>query len=75
MTEKTNDTELITILGEVEKYLTRAGILASTFGMAVANNPALLTKMRRGGGLYSKTMSAIRKYIKDNPPPKRRPHQ
>ena len=71
MTKKTDDTELTRILDEVEKYLTRAGILASTFGMAVASNPALLTKMRRGAGLYSRTMSAIRKYMKDNPPQKR----
>ena len=71
MTDKTQDTELIKILDEVERYLKRRGLNGTAFGLAVSGNSALLTKMRRGDSLYSKTMSAIRKYMKDNPPPKR----
>ena len=68
MIKKSQDTELAKILEEVEKYLKQSGMMATRFGVAVINNSALLTKMRRGAGLYSGTMTAIRKYIKDHPP-------
>ena len=60
------DTELHRLLGEVERYLKKSGVPASTFGLSIVNDRAMVLRMRRGKAITSKNMSLIRAFMAEN---------
>ena len=47
------------ILSIIREHCYRAGITATQFGVEIANNPALVTRLKRGSDLNLSTVRAI----------------
>jgi hypothetical protein len=51
----------------VDDYLTGSGMLPTEFGLRVAGNTALVSRLRKGRGIGSRTVDKISDYISENP--------
>lgn len=60
------------LLKEIEEFIEKHGIPASTFGREAINDTALVGRMRAGGDVQLKTADRIRKHMKDYKPKKRK---
>ena len=53
------------LLTDIEKFMARTGMNATTFGMLAAKNPALLIHLRAGGDVRLRTADKIRQFMID----------
>lgn len=56
-----------TVLQQVETYCRASGMSERAFGLAVANNHKLVTRLRAGLGMSTQTLDRILAYIEANP--------
>lgn len=63
------DTELQSLLLEVDAYLAATGIPPTKFGILTVNDRAVLIRMRQGRAVTSRNMSLMRQFMAANPPP------
>jgi hypothetical protein len=64
------DTELEKLLIEVDAYLAATGMTQTAFGKASVNDVALMTRIRKGSPITTRTLSLARRFMADNPPKK-----
>lgn len=55
--------ELTELLEQLDPFLVRHGLSDSTFGILVANNSHLVSRLRRGAALRRSSVLRIRKYM------------
>lgn len=51
------------LLAQIEKFLKRRGVAASTFGREVMGDPGLVAQMRAGRSVTLRTEKKIRGYL------------
>ena len=56
------------LLAEIERFLARTGMRASTFGFKAVHDGKLVERLRRGGTVTLKTVQAIRRTIAEYDP-------
>lgn len=54
------------ILNRIEAFLSETGMSASYFGKKAVGNSELVTRLRNGGDVQTKTVSKILAFITDN---------
>lgn len=53
------------VRSEIEKFLSRHGMRATVFGLRAVGDPHVVKRLRRGKGLHSDTIDAVRKFMVD----------
>lgn len=63
-----------TLLHEIESFLERTGLAASTFGHMALNDRALMHRLRAGSDVRTETADKLREFMREYVPerPKRR---
>ena len=51
------------LLSEITEFCERVGMSERAFGLQVVNNNKMISQLRNGKGMWSKTINAIREYI------------
>jgi hypothetical protein len=59
------------LLAEVEAYLEATGWTDADLGLRAMNNSAFVFRLRGGRNFRIDTVDRIRKFMRDNPPPKK----
>ena len=54
------------LLTDIETFMRRTGMNATTFGLLAAKNPALLIHLRAGGDVRLRTADKIRQFMVDH---------
>ena len=57
---------------DVERYIERAGIDPTSFGVNALNNPAFIGRLRLGMSPRIATVDKVLQFMQDNPPPRKR---
>ncbi len=55
------------LIAEIEAYCRRGGLAESTFGRQAVNDGKFVSRVRGGGGVTTKTIARVRKFMRDRP--------
>jgi len=56
-----------TLLSEIDDFLSRSGMKASTFGKRVVNDGKLVNRLREGGSVSIETAAKICDFVREEP--------
>lgn len=59
------------LLTDVDGYLARTGMAATTFGRKSVNDGKCIDRLRKGGRVWPETLKRIRDFMRANPPQRR----